>query len=46
MLIQKALQQIIFTGNLDRAINTTMFSIVEKAKEAILDSSQGTVRVL
>ena len=42
----KALQQINFTGNLDRLGNTAMFFIIEEAKETILDFSQGTVKVL
>ena len=42
----KAIQQINFTGNLDRAGNTTMLFIIEEPKETILDVSQGTVRVL
>ena len=42
----KAVQQIIFTTNLDGDGNTTMFSIIEEAKETILDFSQGTVKVL
>ena len=42
----KAIQQLSFTGNLDRAGNTTMFFIIEEVKETILDFSQGTVRVL
>ena len=42
----KAIQQINFTENLDRAGNTTMFFIIEKAKETVLDFSQGTVKVL
>ena len=42
----KAIQQINFTRNLDRAGNTTMFFIIEEAKGTILDFSQGTVRVL
>ena len=42
----KEIQQINFTGNLDRAENTTMFFIIEEAKETILDFSQETVRVL
>ena len=42
----KAIQQINFTGNLDAENNTTMFLITEEEKETILDSSQGTVRVL
>ena len=42
----KAIQQINFTANLDRNENTTMFLIIEKAKETILDFSQGTGKVL
>ena len=42
----KAIQQINFTANLDRDGNTTIFFITEEAKETILDSSQGTVKVL
>ena len=42
----KSIQQINFTENLDRAGNTTMFFIIEKAKETVLDFSQGTVKVL
>ena len=41
----KAIQQINFTANLDRAGNTTMFFIIEEAKETVLDFSQGTVKV-
>ena len=45
-----AIQQIIllfnnFT-NLDRNGNSTMFFIIEEAKETVLDFSQGTVKVL
>ena len=39
-------QQINFTANLDRAGNTTIFFIIEEAKETVLDFSQGTVKVL
>ena len=39
----RAVQQINFTENLDRAGNTTMFFIIEEAKETVLDFSQGTV---
>ena len=39
----KAILQINFTGNLDWAAGATMFSIIEEAKETILDFSQGTV---
>ena len=42
----RAIQQINFTANLDRARNTTMFFIIEEAKETVLDFSQGTVKVL
>ena len=42
----KAMQQINFTANLDRAGNTRVYFILEEAKEIILDFSQGTVKVL
>ena len=42
----KATQKINFTGNLDRAGNTTMFLITDEAKETKLDFSDGTVNVL
>ena len=42
----RAIQQINFTGNLDRANNTRIFFILEEAKETVLDFSQGTVKVL
>ena len=42
----KAIQQINFTANLDRAGNTRVYFILEEAKENILDFSQGTVKVL
>ena len=42
----KAVQQINFTSNLDRDGNTTMFIIIEEAKETVLGFSQGTVKVL
>ena len=41
-----AIQQINFTGNLDRAAGAFMFFIIEEAKETVLDFSQGTVSVL
>ena len=41
----RAIQQINFTGNLDRAGNTTMFFIIEEPKETVLDFSQETVKV-
>ena len=41
----RAIQQINFTANLDRAGNTRVYFIVEEAKETILDFSQGTVKV-
>ena len=42
----RAIQQINFTANLDRAGNTRVYSILEEAKETILDFSQGTVKIL
>ena len=42
----RAIQQITFTANLDRTENTTMFFIIEEAKETVLDFWQGTVKVL
>ena len=42
----RAIQQINFTGNLDRAGNTRVYFIFVEAKETILDFSQGTVKVL
>ena len=42
----RAIQQINFTGNLDRAGNTRVYFILEEAKETLLDFSQGTVKVL
>ena len=42
----RAIQQINFTANLDRAGNITMFFIFEESKETVLDFSQGTVKVL
>ena len=42
----KAVQQINFTENLDREQGSTMFFIIEEAKETVLDFSKGTVKVL
>ena len=45
----RAIQQINFTANLNRAGNTTIYFILEEAKETEskkLDFSQGTVKVL
>ena len=42
----RAIQQINFTANLDRAGNTRVYFILEEAEETILDFSQGTVKVL
>ena len=42
----RAIQQINFTANLDRARNTRVYFILEVTKETILDFSQGTVKVL
>ena len=42
----RAIQEINFTANLDRAGNARVYFILEEAKETILDFSQGTVKVL
>ena len=42
----KAIQQINFTANLDRAGNKRFYFIVEEAKEIVFEFSQGTVKVL
>ena len=42
----KAIQQINFTANLDRAGNTRLYFILEEAKETIFEFSQRTVKVL
>ena len=42
----RAIPQINFTANLERANGATMFFITEQAKETVLDFSQGTVKVL
>ena len=42
----RAIQQINFTSNLDRAGNTRVYFILDEAKETILDFSQGIVKVL
>ena len=42
----KAIQQISFTANLDRAENTRLYFILEEAKETIFEFSQGTVKIL
>ena len=39
----KAIKQINFTGNWEN--QSTTFFIIEEAKEAVLDFSQGTVKV-
>ena len=41
-----AIQQINFIANLDRARNTTMFFIIEEAKETFFEFSQGTIKFL
>ena len=41
----RAIQQINFTANLDRDGNTTMFFIIEGAKETVFEFSQGTAKV-
>ena len=42
----RAIQQINFTANLETEQNTTMFFMVEQAKETVLDFWQGTVKIL
>ena len=42
----RAIQQINFTANLEREGKTTMFFIIEEAKETVFEFSQGTVKVL
>ena len=42
----RAIQQINFTANLDRAGETRIYFILEEAKETILDFSPGAVKVL
>ena len=42
----RAIQQINFIANLDRDGSTTMFFIIEEAKETVWDFSKGTVIVL
>ena len=42
----RAIQQINFAANLDREGNTTIFFVIEKAKETVLDFSQRTLKVL
>ena len=42
----RAIKQINSMANLFRARNTTMFFIIEEAKETVLDFSQGTVEFL
>ena len=41
----RAIQQINFAANLDRAGNTKVYFILEETKETILDFSKGTVKV-
>ena len=42
----KAIEQINFTANLDRAGNTRFYFSLEEAKETVFKFSQGTVKVL
>ena len=42
----KAIQQINFMANLDRAGNMRFYFILEEAKETVFEFSQGTVKVL
>ena len=42
----RAIQQINFTANLDRAVNTTIFFIIEESKETVFEFSRRTVKFL
>ena len=42
----RAIRQINFRANLDRTGNTTIFFIIEEARETVSEFSQGTVKVL
>ena len=42
----RVIQQINFTTNLDRAVNTRIYFILEEAKEMVLDFSQGNTILL
>ena len=42
----KAIQQINFTANLDRAVNTRFYFILEEAIETVFEFWQGTVKIL
>ena len=42
----RAIQQNNFTANLDRAWNSTMFFIIEEAKETLLGFSHGILKIL
>ena len=42
----RAIQQINFTANLDKAGNTRIYFILEEAKETVLEFSQRTVKAL
>ena len=42
----RAIHQINFTANLDRAGNKTMFYLIEEEKETVLDFLQGTATLL
>ena len=42
----KAIQQINFTGNLSKEEGSTMFFVIDEAKETLLDFSKVAVKVL
>ena len=42
----RAIQQINFTANLDRARNTRFYFILEEVKDTIFEFSQGIINVL
>ena len=42
----RAIQQISFTANLDRAGNTTILFIIEEVEETVVNFSRGTIKIL
>ena len=42
----RAIEQINFTGNLDRATTARIYFILEEVKKTVLDISQETVNIL
>ena len=42
----KVIQQINFTGNLDRPVDATLFFIIEQSEETVLNFSKGIIKIL